>query len=453
MSNYQKVQFIAWGIHTGPQRFLCGSRKISCGMAYSGIAAPNGQRRLDILHQCVDISARIGFTQRAIETAAAHAESSSNTLKIFLAPEFLYRGAAGAYLHDLLNGWTAKNPFGTHLPAPYDCSWDGLFGGLRTLVADDRFQDWIFVFGTAVSAAFATRNGQIQSDTPDTPGCGYNTALIQRGGADPDHRKSCFVTRKHLLSAVDFINFSLDHSLFSLINIQHESAQNCAILDRLAVPDDTGLEGSSIFRFPGVCSADGNELIFGLEICLDHACSHNPLDKDEATSPTGRLANAGVRVDIQLVPSCGMELMSTSLALAPIVGNRSHSYAFNCDGSYTLTTQKLGGHAQLWTEKRNGEQYTASALETVSDCDADPMRFPVDSNGLQLKEAILNPNLQSFVNVDLKNLSAYQLWNSHCDEQYLAHSNLTHWPGGAGAIHILQAVPLRNTLEEGIRRV
>ena len=201
MPNYSKVQFIAWGVYTGPVHGDPRDR----GLGYSGIASVPGDRRLDVLGQFLDIKARVAFTRLAVEAAYEKADAGANTLKIFMAPEFLYRGAAGAYLYDLLNGWEGNDPFGQNIiPEPYNKKWGGLFGELRELVRDPRFQDWVFVFGTAVGAAFQTSNGKIIMDQ-EHPASAWNQSLIQCGGETEEQHEACYFTQKHLKSGIDFI--------------------------------------------------------------------------------------------------------------------------------------------------------------------------------------------------------------------------------------------------------
>lgn len=133
MPNYSKVQFIAWEIYTGPvyQNRLADH--------YPGITPALGDRRWDVLRQCLDISARVQFTKKALDAAYESADQDENTLKVFMAPEFLYRGAAGAYLFDLLNGWEEDAPSGFgNLPQPYGHHWGGLWGELRALAAEEK---------------------------------------------------------------------------------------------------------------------------------------------------------------------------------------------------------------------------------------------------------------------------------------------------------------------------
>ena len=65
-------------------------------------------------------------------------------------------------------------------------------------------------------------------------------------------------------------------------------------------------------------------ILFGLEICLDHAQAYSNAPQ---TGVTGRLAINGDAVNIQLVPSCGMRLKESPLALAPKDGPKTHKTA------------------------------------------------------------------------------------------------------------------------------
>ena len=75
-----------------------------------------------------------------------------------MAPEFLYRGKGGAYIHDLINGWTETPP-----PTEFNLTgfdrFPGLFGYLKRFAAEDKFKDWLFVFGTRTSKEAACKGG------------------------------------------------------------------------------------------------------------------------------------------------------------------------------------------------------------------------------------------------------------------------------------------------------
>src|SRR5829696_6536849 len=113
MPNYTQVQFLSWEIYTGPNRgpppWSYPDQK---GTSYTGIGNANATNdsRLDIAAQLFDIQQRARFTFKAMETAYDSANRHPSTLKVFMAPEFLYRGKGGAYIHDLINGWETKPP-------------------------------------------------------------------------------------------------------------------------------------------------------------------------------------------------------------------------------------------------------------------------------------------------------------------------------------------------------
>jgi len=206
---YKQIQFLAWEIYTGPVR-----NDDMVGIGYAGIRfahSLHAGKDWDVLAQCIDIEVRLAVTQRALETALSHANSSEDVLKIFMAPEFLYRGPAGAYINELLNGWERQSPFENLYP-PFQAGWGGLMGGLRALVADKKFENWIFVFGTAVSASFYRADDGQSKATAD------NIALVQCGGLE--HENDCFYVKKQLISPTDFLNFTLDHPDFVNMAIQ-----------------------------------------------------------------------------------------------------------------------------------------------------------------------------------------------------------------------------------------
>jgi hypothetical protein len=104
--NYSKVQFVSWELYTGPTSPLGNGVGFYPGLRLNGIV----DDRIDLYSQCEDIEARVSFTSNAINKAFEKVDKNSSVLKIFMAPEFLYRGAGGAYLHDLINGWVGSAP-------------------------------------------------------------------------------------------------------------------------------------------------------------------------------------------------------------------------------------------------------------------------------------------------------------------------------------------------------
>lgn len=344
MSNYSKVQFISWEIHTGP--FVIGHVPAGQIGFYCGLCNLTSDRRTDALGQCWDIDARLLFVGDAISKASALVDNAPTTLKVFLAPEFLFRGAGGAYLHDLLNGWSGPAPTEFGLPAPYSNNWPGLFGGLQAIANNAKYENWLFVFGTAISASFPTRqasSGKYLLD-PSQPGEVYNTALIQRGGAG--HTADSYAARKHYISGIDFLTWYASAGEAAHIAGSVLPIDQSAIIpaDVMGVP-----EGGATFSIPNINDATGAATAFGIEVCLDHARSGG-----NAANKYGRLRTANQSVKIQLVPSGGMSLQDSSIRLLPAIGPTPHSYAFNCDGLGNLAAPWAGSHTQIWNGK-NGD--------------------------------------------------------------------------------------------------
>ncbi len=376
--NYTHVQFISWELNTGPRTINIPGNSAPADLTgyYPGLSSStNGV--MDILSQCQDIEARIKFTEQALLGAAkaGNIDKSATTLKVFLAPEFLYRGAGGAYLHDLLNGWNGPAPAAFQLTDPVLAqNWPGLFGGLRALVNNDTFKDWVIAFGTAISASFATKLDPLPQTAATkavvdmtVPAEIYNTSLIQLGGQGND--SVCYTSRKHYKSAIDFLKYGFVAKQFLKDNTATLDANTIAL-----VQEDVD-EGGAAFTLAGVNTGDGVSLNLGMEICLDHAVSGGFNSATHRYNNSfGRLRNAGRFVKIQLVPSAGMSLVGPSIRLEP--GN---SYAFNCDGLNTLPPLSSGCHIQIWRgpvvdvvapgnkllEANNGAMGTNGSVQTV----------------------------------------------------------------------------------------
>ena len=353
--NYSKVQFISWEVNTGPVNDPVPQPPLNFPGHYVGLRL-NGQNddRVDVYSQCRDIQARIEFTKNAIQQASKLADPSPNTLKVFMAPEFLYRGAGGAYLHDLLNGWTGNTPFA--LQAPFNQNWPGLFGGLKQSVANDTYNNWVFVFGTAISAAFPTAqqpDGKWYINTSQLVNTEvYNTALIQVGGSA--NTGVNYASRKHYISGIDFLQWYTGSVQHRLGAVAAADPHNLVPADVVGVP-----EGGAVFQLNGINDNSGNPIVFGIEICLDH--NYNGVGQ------IGRLRTANQYVKIQLVPSSGMQLTDASIRLLPAAGPTPNSYAFNCDGLQSLAQLGEGCHTQVWNGSNGAPVPAANKLCTASD--------------------------------------------------------------------------------------
>jgi hypothetical protein len=288
---YSKVQFIAHNIFTGPKQVTRTTQ------TYLGLSTA-----------ALDIQERVKLVGKAIDTARTHAKTvqANDTLKIFMLPEFFFRGSTGAYSMDEVQ--TAVS-------------------SLQTLVKDKaKWEHWLFVFGTIVGKSFETKKAPLLSkqlvpkyviDT-SKPIEIYNYSLVQKGGFGdkPDAGPlAAHAVLKEFESGIDFIEAgNLDGGGIALERTRHLAPTNTT---RSEV-QNRGYDGMSAFQQDG--------LTFGLEICLDHL--------------EGRLKNStGVpSIDIQLVPSCGASIKASSVVA------RKGGYVFNSDGlNRTLSdVQKAG---------------------------------------------------------------------------------------------------------------
>mmetsp|Transcript_16720 Transcript_16720/g.33418 ORF Transcript_16720/g.33418 Transcript_16720/m.33418 type:complete len:383 (-) Transcript_16720:1829-2977(-) len=136
------------------------------------------QRRLDIMRSAVD---------RAYELAS----DDPTTLKIFIAPEFFWRGRNGAYAFesDAEEQANGAGSCGTV------CQ---ILQGLESIVEEERFDDWLFLFGTVIA-----------SDTLPTEDpfdyLFYNFAPLYKGGPASIKGGKRFLVPKRLVSNMDFL--------------------------------------------------------------------------------------------------------------------------------------------------------------------------------------------------------------------------------------------------------
>lgn len=248
-----------------------------------------------------DIDARVALMQQAIERAAnapnVKLNNQQSTLKLFMSPEFFFRGYTGAY-PDMELIHRART-------------------ALEDVVSDSKFANWLFVFGSVLAAA-DLGNGSKEV---------YNIVYVIPGGGGGETR----VVMKELKSGIDFLKSQqylnpqgkyINLPMSFPDKVVHEKAQHLPA----ARPSGQGLE-----RQKGAHGADSGggifdyeNVTFGVEICLDHAAARL---KQSPPSP------GDWKVQVQLIPSAGMRIKPES-----VVATRS-GFAFNVDGG--------GPHAKL----------------------------------------------------------------------------------------------------------
>ena len=310
--------------------------------------------RTDMEAKCLDMKRAINSALANFPNAIADNE---NTLKIFMAPEFYFRGRNGAYSPDIVADII-----------PTMMKEEGGYKG----TGHGDFKHWLFVFGTAVSAleTRVTFCQQCQSisavkyvkqpdgktitecknDPTHTIASGsygaevHNVALIQKN-------KERYLVTKEYTSGIDYKGVSVatprgkvrlhpgtpdvklmkvipphgDTFLLYCILFLYPGAEDCRFIffDKLFgfIPPQGSAESQIQSKFDdermggSVFTIDG--ITFGLEICLDHIAS--------ATPNQGRLAEYSDSIQIHLIPSYGMS-----------IGNKMYCKAngivFNVDG-------------------------------------------------------------------------------------------------------------------------
>ena len=213
-----------------------------------------------------DWKSRVQVMKEAIEQIrnSDKINPSEKCIKIFMAPEFFFRGKKGAYDMD-----TASK-----IPT-----------ALRNLVKDPSYKDWLFVFGTIV--AFTKDEREVHA-----PYTVYNYSLVQKGNGT---EKDSVIVMKERMSSLDYLRAnSPDNKKITMMNLQIPKIK----ID--AKPRDEeqrkNYDGHAIFEMDGIR--------FGIEICIDNLRSRIDNSKLSADSP----------IDIQLVPSCGIQSFDLKVA-------------------------------------------------------------------------------------------------------------------------------------------
>jgi hypothetical protein len=292
-----------WGKH----RYLkavCIGFQIKTGAYNPNLAPADEKQRQE--HETLDVGKSVTDLISAISTAhtayqnyllsnAIAAAEDKKTLKIFMAPEFFFRGRYGAY-RDI--GWSAE-----------------ILEKMRAETGKAQYADWLFVHGSALFATEKLVNRVSAGLLLE------NYALAQKGGPKTQQHHDIIVA-KEFPSHVDFKHHGVTNLQWFdpstskaqvggvlTTNIMPEGGRRDPINNPLgaSVTSASELVGGTIFTV--------DNIMFGLEVCRDHYL--------------GRLAHSQERgrVLIQLIPSAGMSIEDASIACAP------DGIVFNVDGA------------------------------------------------------------------------------------------------------------------------
>lgn len=258
----------------------------------------------DMRGKCNEMMHAIRAAQRAV---LASGVDNDETLKIFMGPEFYFRGAKGAYSYDLVSEIIpTMQALGTNEPA---------------------FQHWLFVFGTAIGAHEDRVTFCTVCNTPETVKFDRDpTSKVDPKGIHKKTKGVCKVDASHPLaegaygaevqnvaliqkgtdthlvvkeyvSGIDYIGDQVTVTQGTKKNPVNKTMNFVAPAgsnqSRIASKFQDERMGGGIFTFDGIT--------FGMEICLDHIASTTPGD-------VGRLAAYANSIQILLIPSFGMEI-------------------------------------------------------------------------------------------------------------------------------------------------
>jgi len=271
----------------------------------------------------VDVRKRFQVMKEAVETARELADNDEKTLKVFVAPEFFWRGPQGAYdaATILKNDVYNIEEFN---------AISEICEELEKLVKNPKYNNWLFVFGTIIAAS---RNDLRNDDDF----LFFNFAPILQGG--PLGKK--MLAPKEYVSSIDFLR------------PPRKGRRNPAFngTSSTAVPwafdvTDSDLTGKHHYDFDlweelsdYLESERGYTLVrrnffeienirFTLEICLDHAAGEaqkNFLQKG------GGVHKDVLPADVSLISSAGMQIIDKNLIL------KDGGVVYHQDGLYNST--------------------------------------------------------------------------------------------------------------------
>lgn len=350
---YSQFQGLGYQIYTGgaPVYLTDGSRNPEC-MGRTSLGHLDDEEHddgrdnlycyLGDSNDTVDVYRRLEILTHAVERAYQLADRNPNVLKIFICPEFFWRGKDGAYFFNEED----------NIPETTTCGEVcQILMGLEQLIAQSRFEDWMFLFGTVITAELLPKE-----DTWDY--IFLNFAPLYRGynPQKTSHIGQRFLVPKRYVSNIDFLT-PLRHYNKTLARqiIDDESTQPIAENDSTVFNPflDRGKYNNQVWDNYKVeldrleyimieydwVIIDG--IVFTVEVCLDHDMS-TALNSYTADAVTGKhtripLINTSESsishvpiphemADISLVSSAGMSINKGSIATTNL------GYTFLQDG-------------------------------------------------------------------------------------------------------------------------
>jgi hypothetical protein len=408
---YSHVQFIGYAIPSIP---------LSLADIGHGPILVEG-RYIGINPAVADIDARIALAMKGVHHAqGSHAvDQSAKTLKIFMMPEFTFRGKRGAYD----NAPPIINYF-TYFREEF-----------AKCVAGPDYQDWLFVVGTIVNTVDYVRMSGTPQDEKARVREEVAIALADtwqycEKNNDPELEAFVFSTLKA------YTKYCHDHPIYEVTDRSYVVAggpkaavygEGLSVQKKFISNEDFVLNlYMNVFNeescaYPQVSENKGENkqkpfddlsiftiagIKFGLEICLDHGCSRLRTYREPDTE----------LVQIQLVPSCGMQIQQPS-----VIAGRG-GYVFNCDGQIGeigKDSQPDANHS-IWTGAESTKAHTQLAQVKT------PCSRGASGSGLSKStNAILTKPAATVTKVSMDHVSALNIFAY-----------------GPGEVHVYSSLPV-----------
>ncbi|MCP3966591.1 MAG: hypothetical protein GY718_09605, partial [Lentisphaerae bacterium] len=144
-----------------------------------------------------DIANRRMLMLAAIESAKRAVPKSSKCLKIFMAPEFYFRGTKGAYDFEKMIQ---------------------LIDSLQFAVRNSTFKDWLFIFGSILGYSYNDTSDKLEV---------YNMVLVQKGSRG--HEGAHVILKEHL-SHIDFYSRGKRPKRRNSINFKQEDVVHLHVI-------------------------------------------------------------------------------------------------------------------------------------------------------------------------------------------------------------------------------
>ncbi|KAK1735729.1 hypothetical protein QTG54_013435 [Skeletonema marinoi] len=258
-----------------------------------------------------DVKGRVSIMQRAVEKAYEVASQDKDTLKIFVAPEFFWRGPMGSYPFDSIDNPGVEGEFN---------AINEIGRALEGIIQQEKFSDWMFLFGTIIAS---------KETTLETPEDGDSKRAIEKNG-----KMFQFLNFAPLYKGFDPAKTNSDGMKFIVPKIE-VSTMDFLTEDRAPNPKDEGYYDNVLLNeILDSLQEDGynlieqswfymNDIAMSVEICVDHAdelAKSMLLDPNVTMVPSGGFGEYRELLkpegaQISLVSSAGMSIKKNSLVL------------------------------------------------------------------------------------------------------------------------------------------